>query len=58
MSKEKKKYDPADKYNWGAGDFSVILEPHETKGLTDKEIVQLMNERKKALEDSKSDTEE
>lgn len=58
MSKEKKKFYPADKYNWGAGDFSVILGPHETKGLTDKEIVQLMNERKKALEDSKSDTEE
>ncbi len=48
MSEKEEKYNPSDKYNWGAGDFSVILEPHETKGLTDEEISKLMDEREKS----------
>lgn len=58
MSEKEKKYDPADKYCWGAGDLSVILTPEETKGLTNSEIVQLMDEKEKALEDSKKDSKE
>lgn len=41
MSRKKEKYDPRDKYNWGKGSISVILEPHETAGLTDHEIVKV-----------------
>lgn len=50
MSKENDKYDPKDKYEWGKGSFSVILEPHETAGLTDREISKLIDDRERDME--------
>ena len=58
MNEKDKKYNPSDKFNWGSGDFAVVLEPHETKGLSDREIVQLMDERERALKKSETDNEE
>ena len=37
MNEKDKKYNPSDKFNWGSGDFAVVLEPHETKGLSDRD---------------------
>lgn len=54
MSDKKEKYDPHDKYNWGKGSFSVVLEPHETKGLTDQEILKLIDEREQAIEKARN----
>ena len=54
MSDKKEKYDPHDKYNWGKGSFSVVLEPHETKGLTDQEILKLIDEREQAKEKARN----
>lgn len=43
-------FKPADKYHWGPKDFTAVLEPHETKGLTDRQISRLLDEREKTLE--------
>ncbi len=55
MSEKEKKYNPADKYNWSPDDFAVVLEPHETKGLTDEEILKLVDERMKSKKNTDSD---
>lgn len=50
-------YNPADKFNWGAGDLLFELSSDETKGLTDPEILRLLDERKKAREEKKHNSE-
>lgn len=54
MSENEEEYNPADKYNWSPGDIAVVLEPHETKGLTNEEISKLMDERMRSKKNFES----
>lgn len=57
MSRKKEKYDPTDKYNWGKGSLAVVLESHETEGMTDHEISKLLDERAEAVRKARDEEE-